>query len=240
MLTHWSYVFLALTHQYILQCGTIITQSIFSITLGTDTPWITLNTLRPRENGRRFADDTFKRIFLNENVRISIKISLKFVPKGSITNNPTLVQIMAWRRSGDKPLSETMVISWLTHICVTRPQWVKGKVWGVFWEYKLWFMSYLSYCSIVCNIMLYWTMLQLYLAVYCYSQPLKWFWHSMQNFLESVLPHHTLWYRIESLQYSKSNIIQILRVILNSQVAKTHSINYIPQTAVRCNYLSTP
>ena len=30
-----------------------------------------LNTLRPRQNGRRFADDTFKRIFLNENVRIS-------------------------------------------------------------------------------------------------------------------------------------------------------------------------
>ena len=39
-----------------------------------------INTLRPRQNGRRFADDTFKRIFLNENARISIKISLKFVP----------------------------------------------------------------------------------------------------------------------------------------------------------------
>ena len=37
-----------------------------------------LNTLRPRQNGRHFADDTFKHIFLNENVRISIKISLKF------------------------------------------------------------------------------------------------------------------------------------------------------------------
>ena len=34
----------------------------------------TFNTLRPRQNGRRFADDTFKCIFLNENVRISIKI----------------------------------------------------------------------------------------------------------------------------------------------------------------------
>ena len=43
-----------------------------------------LTTLRPRQNGRRFSDDTFKRIFLNENVRISIKISLKFVPKGPI------------------------------------------------------------------------------------------------------------------------------------------------------------
>ena len=85
-----------------------------------------VNTLRPRQNGRRFADDTFKRIFLNENVRISIKISLKFVPKGPINNIPALVQIMAWRRSGDKPLSEPMMVSLLMHICVTRPQWVKS------------------------------------------------------------------------------------------------------------------
>ena len=47
-----------------------------------------LNTLRPRQNGRRFADDTFKRIFVNENVRISIKISLLFVPKCPINNIP--------------------------------------------------------------------------------------------------------------------------------------------------------
>ena len=50
-----------------------------------------INTLRPRQNGHRFANDIFKRIFLNENVRISIKISLKF---GLINNNPALVQIM--------------------------------------------------------------------------------------------------------------------------------------------------
>ena len=85
-----------------------------------------VNTLRPRQNGRRFADDTFKHIFLNENVRISIKISLKFVPRGPINNNPALVQIMAWHRSGDKPLSEPMMVSLLTHICVARPQRVKG------------------------------------------------------------------------------------------------------------------
>ena len=83
-----------------------------------------INTLRPRQNGRLFADDCFKRIFLNENNRISIKISLKFVPKGPIINIPALVQRMAWRRSGDKPLSEPMMVRSLTHICVTRPQWV--------------------------------------------------------------------------------------------------------------------
>ena len=74
--------------------------------------------LRPRQNGRHFADDIYKGIFLNENLWISIKISLKFVPKGSINNIPTLVQIMAWRRSGDKPLSEPMIVSLLTQICI--------------------------------------------------------------------------------------------------------------------------
>ena len=83
------------------------------------------NTLRPRQNGRHFTDDIFKCIFLNENVWISIKISLKFVPKCPINNIPTLVQIMAWRRPGDKPLSEAMMVKLPTHICVTRPQWVK-------------------------------------------------------------------------------------------------------------------
>ena len=83
-----------------------------------------LNTLRPRQHDRHFADDTFKRIFFNENVWISIKISLKFVPNGPINNILALVQIMAWRRSGDKPLSEPMMVSLPTHICATRPQWV--------------------------------------------------------------------------------------------------------------------
>ena len=83
------------------------------------------NTLRPRKNGRHFADDTFKRIFVNENIRILIEMSLKFVPKGPINNIPALVQVMAWRRPDDKPLSEPMMVCLPTHICVTRPQWVK-------------------------------------------------------------------------------------------------------------------
>ena len=82
------------------------------------------NTLRPRQDGCHFPDDVFKCIFLNENAWISIKISLKFVPKVRINNIPALVQIMAWRRPGGKPLSEPMMVSLLTHICVTRPQWV--------------------------------------------------------------------------------------------------------------------
>ena len=33
---------------------------------------------------------------------------------------------MAWCRPGNKPLSEPMVVSLVTNICVTRPQWVNG------------------------------------------------------------------------------------------------------------------
>ena len=63
---------------------------------------------------------------------VPIKISMKFVPKGSINIIPALFQIMTWRRPGDKPLSEPMVISLPTHICVTRPQWVKMSICIVF------------------------------------------------------------------------------------------------------------
>ena len=63
----------------------------------------------PGRNGRQFADNIFKRIFLNENVRISIRISLKFVLKGRTDNDSALVQVMAWSRPGDKPLPELML-----------------------------------------------------------------------------------------------------------------------------------
>ena len=63
----------------------------------------------PGQNGRHFADNIFKCIFLNEKFDISIRISLKFVHKGPIDNKPALVQVMAWRRTGDKPLSEPML-----------------------------------------------------------------------------------------------------------------------------------
>ena len=52
------------------------------------------------------ADDKFRCIFLNENDRI--QISLKFVPRSSVDNKPALVQVMAWRQTGDKPLPEPM------------------------------------------------------------------------------------------------------------------------------------
>ena len=63
-----------------------------------------VNTSRPRKNGGHFADEIFKCIFLKENAWISIKISPKFVPNGPIKIIPELLQIMVWRRSGDKTI----------------------------------------------------------------------------------------------------------------------------------------
>ena len=84
-----------------------------------------INTLRPGQNGRHFAD-ILKYIFLNETVWISIKMSLKFVPKGIINNIPALVQIMALRRPSDKPVSEPIMARLPTHISVTRSQSVNS------------------------------------------------------------------------------------------------------------------
>ena len=51
----------------------------------------------------KITDDIFKSIFI-ESVWISITISLKFIPKGPIDYKSALVQVMAWHRTGEKPL----------------------------------------------------------------------------------------------------------------------------------------
>ena len=63
----------------------------------------------PGQNGRHFAADISKCIFMNEMFCIWIRISMKFVPKRPIDNKSALVQVMAWRRTGDKPLPEPML-----------------------------------------------------------------------------------------------------------------------------------
>ena len=63
-----------------------------------------------RQNGPPFEDAIFKLIFVNENVWILIKISVKFAPNGPVNNILALVQIMTWRQLGDKPLSEAMMV----------------------------------------------------------------------------------------------------------------------------------
>ena len=102
--------------------------------------WRCFNTLRPRQNGRHFADDIFKCIFLNENVWIPLKTSLAFVPKGPINNIPTLVQVMAtshylnqwWliyrRIFASLGLNELMILN--TFICTKSVNW-SAKCWKI-------------------------------------------------------------------------------------------------------------
>ena len=101
---------------------------------------------------------------MNEKYSILIWISLKFVPKAPNVNMSVLVQEMAWRQTGDKPLLESMLIQFNACIMyaalggdelknvfenvickilaiVLRPQHVKHcVVWNVFIEsWDLWF-----------------------------------------------------------------------------------------------------
>ena len=105
-------------------------------------PWCpkkTINSLGPRKNKTQCCRRHFLIQFFNENMWIWHKISLKFVPKVGIYLIPSLAQIKAWRRTGDKPLSEPMMVSLPTHICVTRPQWVNLNALGpidAIWQHK--------------------------------------------------------------------------------------------------------
>ena len=65
--------------------------------------------MTPEQNGRRLADDIVKHIFLTENICILINISLKFVCRGPVDIKSPLVQVMACRLTGDKPLLEPMM-----------------------------------------------------------------------------------------------------------------------------------
>ena len=75
-------------------------------------------------------------------------ISLKLVPKGLINNIQALVQITAWRRQGDKPLSEPMMVSLLMHICVTQLQWVNSIKVAVLCQCLYIYIYYLNHCCI--------------------------------------------------------------------------------------------
>ena len=116
-----GYIFGAKTVALIMACRLFCTQHWTNV----DLPPIV--TSRLRQNCRYFADD--KCIFLNENVSISLslKISLKFVPKDPINDISVCFQKMAWRRPSDKSLFELMIDTLMTPICVARPQRVKPR-----------------------------------------------------------------------------------------------------------------
>ena len=72
-----------------------------------------VNSSPPGKNGRHLGRRQIQMHFINENDRILIQISLKFVHMSLIDNKPALVQVMAWCRRGDKPLPEPM-LTWFT------------------------------------------------------------------------------------------------------------------------------
>ena len=91
---------------------------------------LAINSSLPGQNSSRFANDIFKCIFLNEKFCISIWISLKFVPEGAIHKKRALVQVMAWRGVGNKPLPEPVLIQFTDeYICVTKGRWVNVMGW---------------------------------------------------------------------------------------------------------------
>ena len=78
------------------------------------------NLSRPGQNGHHFVDEMFNAIFVSENIKILINISLTFVPKTPTDYKPPLVHVTAWCRTGDKPLSELILHSSRTDIYGTR------------------------------------------------------------------------------------------------------------------------
>ena len=68
-----------------------------------------LDWLKPEHDGQQFVDNIFKCILFKEKFSISNKISFKFIPKGSINNKSTLIEVKAWCRKGNKPLHEPMM-----------------------------------------------------------------------------------------------------------------------------------
>ena len=76
------------------------------------------------------SNNICKGIFVNENDKIPIQITLKFALSSPIDIKTALVQVMAWRRIGDKPLSET-TLTWFTDAYMRHLlAWGWGGGWG--------------------------------------------------------------------------------------------------------------
>ena len=75
-----------------------------------------IDTLRPRQNGHYFAHDIFKNI---KTFELHLKMTLKIVPKGAIWNRSALVGVMAWCRTGDRPLCGP-VMAWFSDAYISH------------------------------------------------------------------------------------------------------------------------
>ena len=78
-------------------------------------PWL-INSSPSRQNGRCFAEDIFKCIFLNEKFYIVIPISLKCGPKYPVEKKWALVQVMAWRRTLSESMSAQVTDAYMRHL----------------------------------------------------------------------------------------------------------------------------
>ena len=85
------------------------------------------NTLSSRQKSRHFVDDIFKCISWRKCINFESNLT-EYFPKGIFDNIPELMQKMAWRLPGDRPLTEPMTVILLMHVCVTWPQWVNDSM----------------------------------------------------------------------------------------------------------------
>ena len=111
------------------------------------------------KNDRQFFSyDIFKCFFLNENDKMTIQISLKLAPRSPIDNKPALVQVMAWCRTGDNPLGETMndPVHWRIYAALRRV------------ELTLWILSHCKWLSRIISrniiILLTWCHLNIFVS----------------------------------------------------------------------------
>ena len=86
--------------------------------------------------------------FLEWKLCISIKISLKFVPQCTVNNIPALVQIMAWRCPGDKPLSEPMMAQYAKAYMRHYTSMYEDHFYNMKCN-ALWILSFLGVCKYI-------------------------------------------------------------------------------------------
>ena len=95
---------------------------------------LTVLTHWVRDEMDNISQTTFPNAFSWMNLfEFRLKFHWSLYLGGSINNIPALVQIMAWHRPGNKPLSEPMIVILLMRICVTRPQWVNTRRVNTLW-----------------------------------------------------------------------------------------------------------
>ena len=91
----------------------------------------------PLDKRPPFRRQHFQMHFFNERFCIMIRISLTFFFKGPIDNKAALVQVMAWRRTGDKHYLNQSWPNSLTHICGTRGRSVDNRIPWRCYDFKI-------------------------------------------------------------------------------------------------------